>query len=186
MPHETAVSDAGRRLSSWRRRCGATAGGPRARPRTSAGRPQGTDPDAPFRRDERGHPVRAVRVVESQERQEGADDRDAARDRRNAHDDDAAERDRPGGGWRLHPARADGVQPAWLVRRSGAAGTPRRAACGEPSAQRRGGHPGAQRRGGSPGGAARHGCGTAAGATWSASTRSAEQPERSAQPARAE
>ena len=35
-------------------------------------------------------------------------------------------------------------------------------------------------------GAAERGCGTAAGATWSASAGSAEQPERSAEPARAE
>src|SRR4029079_17587696 len=119
------------RLSTWRRRCGATAVDSRPWPRTTAGRPQVTDPDAPFLRDERGHPVRAVCVVEGQEREERADDRDAARDRRNAHDDDAAESDRPGGGWRLHPARADGIHPPRLVRRSGAAGTPRRAACAE-------------------------------------------------------
>ena len=198
--YETAIDDADdvaapgrirplraacRRLSAWRRRCGATAGGSR----------RGRGPQPVTRGYRSGCTISprrtrtsrmAVRVVEGQERQESADDRDAARDRRNAHDDDAAERDRPGGGGRLHPARADGIQPARLVRRSGAAGTPRRAACAEPGARRqrrprrrptkrrqsRRRHPPRLRP-------PRRG-------DVERSHRSAEQPERSAQPARTE
>ena len=162
--------------------------GARSRAWAAAGRLAGPDSDASFRRNERGHPVRAVRVVEGEEGQEGADDRDAARNRRHAHHDDAAEGDRPGRGRRLHPARADGIQPARLVRRAGAGGDAaarlrRRTARPRCSQRRHGDSSGAKRGSGT---AAKCRCGTAAGPAWSASSGSVEQPERSAEPARAQ
>ena len=75
----------------------------------AAGRFTCPGPNASLHRDERGHTLRAVRVIEGEEGPEGADDRDAARSRRDAYDDDAAQRDRSRGSRRLHPAGTDGA-----------------------------------------------------------------------------
>ena len=120
-------------------------------------------------------PVRALRVFEGEAGPEGAADRDAARSRRDAHDDDAAQRDRSRRSRRLHPAGADGLQPARVVRRAGAPGTARRSAH-ECSTQRR---PAPKMRRAQSGGAQPDGGepnGGTAGTTWRGSGWSHERP----------